>query len=85
MRDYSAHMAQARSEALRHGWLSRVVANWRMRRTIRHLFKLDDNALRDIGLTRAELHRLLGLGRSVDLAWELERSAMIAGRSRMSR
>jgi uncharacterized protein YjiS (DUF1127 family) len=76
-------MAQTRSEALRHGWLSRVVANWRMRRTIRHLLKLDDGGLKDIGLTRTDLHRLLGLGRSVDLAWELERSTLTSGRSRV--
>ncbi|MEM9605319.1 MAG: DUF1127 domain-containing protein [Pseudomonadota bacterium] len=49
---------------------------WRRRRKLTQLHDLDDKMLRDIGVTRAELHRVTRLPLSVNAAVELQKLAL---------
>jgi hypothetical protein len=42
------------------------------------LHVLDDYQLKDIGLTRGQLHHISGLPLSVDPVWEAERLRLVA-------
>ncbi len=80
MREYVMHQASSR-----HGFgplptLVRVFKNWQARKSFRVLMTFDDNQLRDIGLTRNDLHKLMRLPLSADVQWESERLQLISRR-----
>jgi uncharacterized protein YjiS (DUF1127 family) len=73
MRDYMIHEAQSRAAFGRlSGWFRRVT-NWRTRKDLNTLLKMNDYQLKDIGLTRPQLLGLLRLPSSCNIAWEIER------------
>jgi uncharacterized protein YjiS (DUF1127 family) len=69
MREFMIHEAQSRLAYGRLTWIKRVVSNWRMRKTLLQLRGLSDYQLRDIGLQRDELERLISLPLKTDHAW----------------
>jgi len=74
MRDYIHQEVQNRRAYGRFTAVVRFVKNWTMRKDLKTLLRMSDYQLRDIGLTRAELCRLVDLPVSRDLAWEFERT-----------
>ena len=80
MREYALHVAQSRQAYGRLTWLVRLVKNWRARRDTRTLLRMDDYQLRDIGLTRADLDRLMRMPLSNDTQWDEERLRLIEKR-----
>ncbi len=80
MRELVPFEARARQAHGCFSWIMRWWQNRRARNDLRLLQKLDDNALRDIGLMRGDVVRLLGLANSVDLVWEVERVRFLRGR-----
>lgn len=77
MRDYALTQATGRDHASVFSGLYRLIINWRRRRTLRKLIELEDHMLRDIGVPRAELYRLMKLPLSIDPLWELERQSRV--------
>jgi uncharacterized protein YjiS (DUF1127 family) len=77
MRDYEINEAQSRLAYGRLTWLVRMVGNWRMRKDLKRLQDFSDYQLRDIGLTRGDLQRLICLPLDVDMTWEAERRSLI--------
>jgi uncharacterized protein YjiS (DUF1127 family) len=73
MRDYMIHEAQSRAAFGRLSAWVRRVTNWRTRKDLKTLMKMNAYQLKDIGLNHAQLHGLLNLPLSCDLRWELER------------
>jgi uncharacterized protein YjiS (DUF1127 family) len=73
MREYMIHEAQSRQAYRGISGLVQLYRNWRLRKEMRQLLGWSDFALRDIGLTRRELGRLLNLPAGCDLQWETER------------
>jgi len=73
MRDYVLFQAQRLEPSQPFSVLRRLMSNWRKRRRLRDLGHLDDHALKDIGLTRADVQAVLGQPVSVDPVWDLER------------
>ena len=80
MREYALHLARSRLAYGRLTWLVRIVKNWRTRRDARVLLRMDDHQLRDIGLTRADLDRLMRTPLSDDLRRDDERRRLIESR-----
>jgi uncharacterized protein YjiS (DUF1127 family) len=66
MRDYILHQAEMREQTFALPWVHRLVRNWRARRQLKILEKLDDHILLDIGFTREGLRRSFRLPHSVD-------------------
>jgi uncharacterized protein YjiS (DUF1127 family) len=73
MRDYILSQAQSRETFGFLATAKRVVRNWKHRRELSLLLKLDDYLLLDMGLSRALVHHLLELPLTVDVDWEQER------------
>jgi uncharacterized protein YjiS (DUF1127 family) len=69
MREFMFHEAQSRLAYGRLTWIKRLVSNWRMRKTLLQLRGLSNYQLRDIGLRRDELERLISLPLNSDHAW----------------
>jgi uncharacterized protein YjiS (DUF1127 family) len=80
MREYVLQQSQTRMAIDNFSMVTRMVKNWRFRGALRQLARLDDHALRDIGLSRAELDRLARLPLTSDMLWEAERSRLLASR-----
>ena len=80
MREYVLHLARSRLAYGRLTRFVRMVKNWQARRDARVLLRMDDHQLRDIGLTRDDLDRLVRTPLSVDVNWENERRRMIGGK-----
>jgi uncharacterized protein YjiS (DUF1127 family) len=80
MRDFEINEAQSRQAFGRFSRLVRVVTNWRMRKTLKHLCGFSDHQLRDIGISRHELNRLGRLPLDTDMAWDMERRTMLQSR-----
>ncbi len=57
MRDYAIHQAEFSGNLPHSGILARLWRNWTARRAVARLDRLDDFLLRDIGVTRDEIHR----------------------------
>ena len=76
MRDYALNRAQSAEAVGAFSLLWRVMANWRARRAVSRLDRLDDFLLRDIGLTREELRWAAGLPLSVNAALALEERSL---------
>ncbi|MBG1232931.1 DUF1127 domain-containing protein [Aestuariivirga litoralis] len=74
MRDYIHQEIQNRQAFGRFTIMFRFLRNWAVRKDLKTLLRLSDYQLRDIGLTRYELGRLIDLPSGCDLAWELERT-----------
>jgi uncharacterized protein YjiS (DUF1127 family) len=55
MKDYALHMAQNSGSLAGNGILARIWQNWRAKKAVATLDRLDDHALRDIGLTRDQV------------------------------
>ena len=77
MRDYALTQAEGRDHASVFSSLIRLFINWRRRKTLQTLVALEDHMLRDIGVPRSELDRLMKLPLSVDPLWELERQVRV--------
>jgi uncharacterized protein YjiS (DUF1127 family) len=77
MRNYALNEANAQQALGRFAWVGRIVSNWRMRKSMRALLLMNDYALRDIGLTPADLNQLLGHSNRVDLRFEVERMRIL--------
>ena len=81
MREYILEQAQGRLPYGSFSMLVRVVKNWRARRQLRQLSSLDSYLLRDIGLSREEVDRLMRQPLTLDTQWEADRLRLIAERS----
>jgi uncharacterized protein YjiS (DUF1127 family) len=77
MRDYALFHAERLERMRPFPVLRRLISNWRKRRRLYDLQHLDDHALDDIGLTRADVAAVLGQPLSVDPVWYLERRARL--------
>ena len=77
MRDYVLFQAERLETSQPFAVLRRLFSNWRKRSRLRDLEHLDDRALNDIGLSRADVMAVLGQPVSVDPVWELERRARL--------
>jgi uncharacterized protein YjiS (DUF1127 family) len=80
MREFVPFQAKARQAHGRLSWVLRLWHNRGARNDLRLLQKLDDHALRDIGLLRGDILRLLTLPSTVDLVWEVERVRFLRAR-----
>jgi uncharacterized protein YjiS (DUF1127 family) len=80
MRDFEINEAYSRAAYGRFTWLVRVVKNWRMRADFKRLQGFSDYQLRDIGVTRDELHYFTCLPLDTDMTWHMERRAMLQAR-----
>jgi uncharacterized protein YjiS (DUF1127 family) len=77
MRDYALTQAEGRDHASVFSGFIQLFINWRRRKTLRTLVALEDHMLRDIGVSRDEVYRLMKLPLSVDPLWELERQSRV--------
>jgi uncharacterized protein YjiS (DUF1127 family) len=77
MRDYALTQAEGRDHASVFSGIFQLFINWRRRKTLRTLIALEDHMLRDIGVPRDELYRLMKLPLNVDPLWELERQCRV--------
>ena len=75
MRDYVLNQAISQGEFGLVSFLRRVTRNWKARRKIQALGSFDDYMLKDIGVTRDELHWAAGLPLTVNAAVALEERA----------
>ena len=75
MRNYVLFHAEHNEPSEFFPVVRRLFSNWRKRRRLQDLQQLDDRALTDIGLTRADVMAVLGQPMSVDPVWDLERRA----------
>jgi uncharacterized protein YjiS (DUF1127 family) len=73
MREYVLFEARSRQAYGRSTGLVRLAKNWKSRSDLKRLAAMDDYMLRDIGLTRDELHRLAARPLYKDWHWESER------------
>ena len=80
MRDFEISEANSRAAFGRFTWIMRMVANWRMRKDLKRLQRFSDYQLRDIGLSRADLHRLVCMPLDTDISWESERRELLESR-----
>jgi uncharacterized protein YjiS (DUF1127 family) len=80
MRELVPFEAMNRQTHGRFSWVAKWWRNRIVRKDLRLLQKLDDHALRDIGLLRVDVVRLLALPQAVDLMWEVERVRFLRAR-----
>ncbi len=72
MRDYALNLAASAEATGSHALLWDLIRNWRSRRAVSRLDRLDDHLLRDIGVTREELRWATRLPLSRNAALELD-------------
>ena len=75
MRDYALSRAHAAESTGSDSMLGRLIRNWRARRAVARLDRLDDRLLRDIGLTREDLQWAAGLPLTVNAALAMDERA----------
>ena len=80
MRDFEINEANSRAAFGRLTWIVRMVTNWRMRKDLKRLQKFSDYQLRDIGVSRVELYRMICIPLYTDRTWETERRELLASR-----
>lgn len=76
MRDYALNRAMSAEATGAFSLLWRVIGNWRARRAVARMDRLDDHLLRDIGVTRVDVRWAAGLPLTVNAALALEERAM---------
>lgn len=76
MRDYALNHARSFEAFGAASWVANIVRNWRARRAVARLDTYDDYMLRDIGVSRADVHWASGLPLSVNAALALEERAL---------
>ena len=74
MREYIQQEVQNRQAFGRLTVIVRMLKNMRLRKDLKTLLRFNDYQLRDIGLSRHELCRMLDLPPACDLSFELERA-----------
>jgi uncharacterized protein YjiS (DUF1127 family) len=72
MRDYALHNAAAFDEAAGMSMITRLIRNWRARRSVSRLEAYDDYMLSDIGVSRDDVIWAAGLPLTVNAALALE-------------
>ena len=72
MRDYALSRAEAAEATGSASMFGELIRNWRARRAVARLDRLDDHMLRDIGITREDLAWAAGLPLTVNAALALE-------------
>jgi uncharacterized protein YjiS (DUF1127 family) len=82
MREFAVQEAHNRQAYGRFTIVVRMLKNWRARRAVNALRHLDDYMLRDIGLTRDDLRKMMAVPLSTDMQWESERLNLIASREK---
>jgi uncharacterized protein YjiS (DUF1127 family) len=82
MRDYALSRAQAAEATGSLSLLWRFIRNWRARRAVVGLDRLDEHLLDDLGITRADVRWASGLPLTVNAALELEERATRRRRGR---
>jgi uncharacterized protein YjiS (DUF1127 family) len=75
MRDYALSRAQSAEAAGSGSFLGQLIRNWRARRAVARLDRLDDHMLRDIGITREDLRWAAGLPLTVNAALAMDERA----------
>ena len=76
MRDYALSQAANFEDAGSSSLLGRLYRNWLARRAVSRLDSFDDYLLRDIGVTRSDVHWASGLPLSVNAALALEERSL---------
>jgi uncharacterized protein YjiS (DUF1127 family) len=59
MRNYALHQAEASGTLPGAGLLTNIIENWRARRAVARLDRLDDFLLHDIGISRQDINKAL--------------------------
>jgi uncharacterized protein YjiS (DUF1127 family) len=72
MRDYILSQAIAAEAVGDHSLFGQLIRNWRARRAVARLDRLDDHMLHDIGVTREDVIWAAGLPLTVNAALALE-------------
>jgi uncharacterized protein YjiS (DUF1127 family) len=72
MKDYAFHQAQVSGSLPGAGLLENLIRNWLARKAVRRMESFDDHLLRDIGLTRDDVHWAAGLPLSQNAALSLD-------------
>ena len=75
MRDYALTMAQAQEATGSASILGQLIRNWRARRAVARLDRLDEHMLRDIGVTREDVRWAAGLPLTVNAALAMDERA----------
>ena len=75
MRDYALTMAKGQEATGSGSILGQLIRNWRARRAVVRLDRLDEHMLRDIGLTREDLRWAAGLPLTVNAALAMDERA----------
>jgi uncharacterized protein YjiS (DUF1127 family) len=81
MREFEISEARSRQAYGQVTWIVRMVKNWRMRKDLKRLQGFSDYQLRDIGLTRGDLNRLMCLPLDIDMVWQVERHELLQSKS----
>ena len=76
MRDYAFHHSASYGDAGTGSFIGRVIRNWLARRAVTRLEQFDDYMLRDIGVTRGDVHWASVLPLSVNAALALEERSL---------
>lgn len=84
MRDYALSHAHSFEAAGSASLLGRFFRNWRARRAVARLDTFDDYMLRDIGVSRGDVHWAAGLPLTVNAALALEERSHQRQRHRRS-
>lgn len=77
MRDYVLHQAQSMEAAGASSLIARLIRNWKARRAVARLDTFDEFMLRDIGVTRGDIHWAAGLPLTVNAALALEERSRV--------
>ena len=77
--DFATNASAARDQS-NAGILARAIDNWRARRSVQSLLRLDDHILHDMGTSREEVASVAHLPLTVNAALVLEERVRIAKR-----
>ena len=80
MREYVLFQARSRQTYGRWTGLVRVLINWCLRRDLKRLRAMDDYILRDIGIDRVLLERMIRRKLSEDIVWAQNREDVLRNR-----
>lgn len=75
MKNYALHQAEFGGFAPGAANLATLYRNWKARKAVRDLEKLDDHLLKDLGVTRAEISMALHMPLDINPAVYLENHA----------